>query len=519
MKYLRTYEDFRINENVFKDLMGKISGKLKTLRGKAFIKLIRTILPKSILSEIDKMVGTNESYILLELFDYSGDIDWEKMSEDEVDNFLKYISKNSNFISSVKNPDKILSTSGNSNIILETLKERGIDVPVQVINKNTPNIKNLFNKVDGLKIPTFVKGFLKVTACLVLLGMISFKVTSAVSSSDGDFISDTDTDTDSSFSDFSELEAAAEKIGINVEDIEDKIITKDKNFFEKIVEWIYNFFKGKSGPFEIENATNAMYKRWLEAESNGLEDFEPFIEETKNMVKAQVSVDKNIPDNVKKSLYDKIDKCKPVFLDEDYYNSVVNTPSYGVYWNYKDHDFIFINFNLGKLDDYRRTLIHELFHLVDFREDGKFGVSDKLIGEGFWDFLNIDIYDDDDEYNKNYKNIFGNVPDWKYDKDYLVGQEFSKEGENLPLHEIYTMLKVMKNDLVNIGLLNRIEDPVPPKLIGEILNGEHKDKLNKIKGQWIKILPIIRTDKYSIGKFSDFLSHVVDDLNKYDNMA
>ena len=83
------------------------------------------------------------------------------------------------------------------------------------------------------------------------------------------------------------------------------------------------------------------------------------------------------------------------------------------------------------------------FHLVDLRTDGKFGVSDELVGKGFWDFLKIDNYDKE-VYSKNHKTIYGKESDWKYDKDYLVGSGFEKEGKNLPFHEIYVMLKVMK---------------------------------------------------------------------------
>jgi len=532
MRHLKTYEHFQTNENVFGNLLSKIGDKIKTLRGKAFIKLMRTLLPKSILSEIDKIVGVKESYIILELFDYAHSIDWEKMSQEEIDDFLKYFSKSQNFVSSIENPDKIVSSTGNKEIV-DILKERGIDVTVQIVSKNKPDLKNILSKVDSLNVPPFVKGFLKVAACVVLFGMISFKLSSVVPSTgvDSDDVADLDSD-DSSNSENSELKIAAQEAGINIAALESEILTSDKNIFERMIEWICEFLGIESGENnkkvtdkDISRAQKNFYEKWYEAEKKGIEDFEPFVEETKNIVKAQISVDKNIPEGVKPSLYDKIDKCKPVVLLEDDYNKAFDSPSLGVYLGIEEHDFILIKFEYNgkqeKLDDIRRVLIHELFHLVDLRTDGKFGMSDELIGKGFWDFLKINNYDNEEVYYKNYETIYGKESDSKkYDKDYLVGSEFEKEGENLPFHEIYAMLKIMKNDLVTVGLIDSVEDPVSPELLDEILNGEHQDKLKKISdNQWKHILPIIRTDNHSINKFSDFLSHVVDDPNKFDNLT
>lgn len=529
MRHLKTYEDFQINENVFKNLFNKIGSKLKTLKGKAYIKLMRTVLPKSILSEIDKIVGVKESYIILELFDYAHSIDWGKTSEEEVDDFLKYFSKNQNFVASINNPDRIISSTGNKEIV-NILQERGIEVQVQLISKNKPNLKNLFNKVDSLKVPDFAKRFLKVAACVVLFGMISFKLSSVVPSTgvDSGDVADLDSD-DSINSEFLELKIAAEESGIDIATLESEILTSDKNLFQRIIEWILDFLGIESGSDkkvtdkDVSKSLEEFYKIFKDAETKGIEDFEPFVEETKNIVKAQISVDKNIPDSVKSSLYDKIDKCKPVVLLEDDYNKAFDSPSLGVYLGIEEHDFILIKFEHNgqqqKLDDIRRVLIHELFHLVDKRTNGKFGMSDELLGKGFWDFLKIDNYDNEEVYSKNHKTIFGKESDWKYDKDYLVGSGFEKEGENLPFHEIYAMLKVMKNDLVTVGLIDSVEDPVSPELLDEILNGKHQDKLKNIDDQWKHILPIIKTDDHSLNKFSDFLSHVVDDPNKFDNLT
>ena len=96
----------------------------------------------------------------------------------------------------------------------------------------------------------------------------------------------------------------------------------------------------------------------------------------------------------------------------------------------------------------------------------------------------------------------------------------SVDSTNDTYHELYVMLKLMKNDLVTVGLLDSVEDPVSTELLDEILNGEHKDKLDKVTdNHWKKILPIIRKDDNSITKFSKFLSQVVDEPNKFDNLA
>ena len=538
MRHLKTYEHFQTNENVFGNLLSKIGDKIKTLKGKAFIKLMRTILPKPILSEIDKIVGVKESYVILELFDYSNNINWEKMSQEEIDDFLKYFSKSQNFVSSIENPDRIISSTGNKEI-LNILKERGIDVPVQIVSKNTPDLKNILSKVDSLNVPTFVKGFLKVAACVVLFGMISFKLASGISSGETDSnVSDLDSEHDHnhslSDSDFSELVSASKEAGVDVDGLKSEILTDDKNFFENFIQWICEFLgiepgqeNTKKTEKDVKMARDAYFKVWYEAESKGISDFEPFIEETKNMVKDQISVDKNIPENVKSSLYDRIDKCKPTVLDNDDYDKLAKhiwkeeVPSTdGFYQNDGEHDFIFIKYSDEKLEDYKRTLIHELFHLIDLRTDGKFGVSDELVGKGFWDFLKPDLYDNDDEYIKNYKKIFGEDPKrMKYDKDYLMGKD-SVDSTNDTYHELYVMLKLMKNDLVTVGLLDSVEDPVSTELLDEILNGEHKDKLDKVTdNHWKKILPIIRKDDNSITKFSKFLSQVVDEPNKFDNLA
>ena len=538
MRHLKTYEHFQTNENVFGNLLSKIGDKIKTLKGKAFIKLMRTILPKPILSEIDKIVGVKESYVILELFDYSNNINWEKMSQEEIDDFLKYFSKSQNFVSSIENPDKIISSTGNKEIV-DILKERGIDVPVQIVSKNKPDLKNILSKVDSLNVPTFVKGFLKVAACVVLFGMISFKLASGISSGETDSnVSDLDSEHDHnhslSDSDFSELVSASKEAGVDVDGLKSEILTDDKNFFENFIQWICEFLgiepgeeNTKKTEKDVKMARDAYFKVWYEAESKGISDFEPFIEETKNMVKDQISVDKNIPENVKSSLYDRIDKCKPTVLDNDDYDKLAKhiwkeeVPSTdGFYQNDGEHDFIFIKYSDEKLEDYKRTLIHELFHLIDLRTDGKFGVSDELVGKGFWDFLKPDLYDNDDEYIKNYKKIFGEDPKrMKYDKDYLMGKD-SVDSTNDTYHELYVMLKLMKNDLVTVGLLDSVEDPVSTELLDEILNGEHKDKLDKVTdNHWKKILPIIRKDDNSITKFSKFLSQVVDEPNKFDNLA
>ena len=531
MRHLKTYEHFQTNENVFGNLLSKIGDKIKTLKGKAFIKLMRTILPKPILSEIDKVVGVKESHVILELFDYSDNINWEKMSQEEIDDFLKYFSKSQNFVSSIENPDRIISSTGNKEIV-DILKERGIDVPVQIVSKNTPDLKNILSKVDSLNVPTFVKGFLKVAACVVLFGMISFKLSSGIPSGETDSnVSDLDSEHDHnhslSDSDFSELVSASKEAGVDVDGLKSEILTDDKNFFENFIQWICEFLgiepgqeNTKKTEKDVKMARDAYFKVWYEAESKGISDFEPFIEETKNQVKTQISVDKNIPENVKSSLYDRIDKCKPTVLDNDDYDKLAKhiwkeeVPStYGFYQNDGEHDFIFIKYSDEKLEDYKRTLIHELSHLVDLRTDGKFGMSDELIGSGFWDFLKPDLYDNEDEYNKNYQKIFGDPKNMKYDKDYLMGKD-------LTYHEIYAMLKVMKNDLVTVGLLDSVEDPVSTELLDEILNGEHKDKLDKVSDDdWKKILPIIRKDDNSITKFSKFLSQVVDEPNKFNNLA
>ena len=538
MRHLKTYEHFQTNENVFGNLLSKIGDKIKTLKGKAFIKLMRTILPKPILSEIDKVVGVKESYVILELFDYSNNINWEKMSQEEIDDFLKYFSKSQNFVSSIENPDKIISSTGNKEIV-DILKERGIDVPVQIVSKNKPDLKNILSKVDSLNVPTFVKGFLKVAACVVLFGMISFKLASGIPSGETDSnVSDLDSEHDHnhslSDSDFSELVSASKEAGVDVDGLKSEILTDDKNFFENFIQWICEFLgiepgeeNTKKTEKDVKMARDAYFKVWYEAESKGISDFEPFIEETKNMVKDQISVDKNIPENVKSSLYDRIDKCKPTVLDNDDYDKLAKhiwkeeVPSTdGFYQNDGEHDFIFIKYSDEKLEDYKRTLIHELFHLIDLRTDGKFGVSDELVGKGFWDFLKPDLYDNDDEYIKNYKKIFGEDPkSMKYDKDYLMGKD-SVDSTNDTYHELYVMLKLMKNDLVTVGLLDSVEDPVSTELLDEILNGEHKDKLDKVTdNHWKKILPIIRKDDNSITKFSKFLSQVVDEPNKFDNLA
>ena len=538
MRHLKTYEHFQTNENVFGNLLSKIGDRIKTLKGKAFIKLMRTILPKPILSEIDKVVGVKESYVILELFDYSNNINWEKMSQEEIDDFLKYFSKSQNFVSSIENPDKIISSTGNKEIV-DILKERGIDVPVQIVSKNKPDLKNILSKVDSLNVPTFVKGFLKVAACVVLFGMISFKLASGISSGETDSnVSDLDSEHDHnhslSDSDFSELVSASKEAGVDVDGLKSEILTDDKNFFENFIQWICEFLgiepgqeNTKKTEKDVKMARDAYFKVWYEAESKGISDFEPFIEETKNMVKDQISVDKNIPENVKSSLYDRIDKCKPTVLDNDDYDKLAKhiwkeeVPSTdGFYQNDGEHDFIFIKYSDEKLEDYKRTLIHELFHLIDLRTDGKFGVSDELVGKGFWDFLKPDLYDNDDEYIKNYKKIFGEDPKrMKYDKDYLMGKD-SVDSTNDTYHELYVMLKLMKNDLVTVGLLDSVEDPVSTELLDEILNGEHKDKLDKVTdNHWKKILPIIRKDDNSITKFSKFLSQVVDEPNKFDNLA
>ena len=535
MRHLKTYEHFQTNENVFGNLLSKIGDKIKTLKGKAFIKLMRTILPKPILSEIDKVVGVKESHVILELFDYSDNINWEKMSQEEIDDFLKYFSKSQNFVSSIENPDRIISSTGNKEI-LNILKERGIDVPVQIVSKNTPDLKNILSKVDSLNVPTFVKGFLKVAACVVLFGMISFKLSSGIPSGETDSnFSDLDSEHDHnhsvSDSDFSELVSAAEEAGVDVNGLKSEILTDDKNFFENFIQWICEFLgiepgeeNTKKTEKDVKMSLDAYFKVFYESESKGISDFEPFIEETKNIVKAQISVDKNIPENVKSSLYDRIDKCKPTVLDTDDYDKLSkhvykgtmfqNKVTGGFYANDGEHDFIFIKYSDEKLEDYRRNLIHELFHLVDLRTDGKLGMSDELVGKGFWDFLKPDLYDNEDEYDKNYRKIFGQDPKTgKYDKEYLMGTD-------LTYHEIYVMLKVMKNDLVKVGLLDSLEDPVSTELLDEIFNGEHKDKLDKITDdQWKKILPIIRKDDNSITKFSKFLSQVVDEPNKFNNLA
>ena len=541
MRHLKTYEHFQTNENVFGNLLSKIGDKIKTLKGKAFIKLMRTILPKPILSEIDKVVGVKESYVILELFDYSNNINWEKMSQEEIDDFLKYFSKSQNFVSSIENPDRIISSTGNKEI-LNILKERGIDVPVQIVSKNTPDLKNILSKVDSLNVPTFVKGFLKVAACVVLFGMISFKLSSGIPSGETDSnFSDLDSEHDHnhsvSDSDFSELVSAAEEAGVDVNGLKSEILTDDKNFFENFIQWICEFLgiepgeeNTKKTEKDVKMSLDAYFKVFYESESKGISDFEPFIEETKNIVKAQISVDKNIPENVKSSLYDRIDKCKPTVLDTDDYDKLSkhvykgtmfqNKVTGGFYANDGEHDFIFIKYSDEKLEDYRRNLIHELFHLVDLRTDGKLGMSDELVGKGFWDFLKPDLYDNDDEYIKNYKKIFGEDPKrMKYDKDYLMGKD-SVDSTNDTYHELYVMLKLMKNDLVTVGLLDSVEDPVSTELLDEILNGEHKDKLDKVTdNHWKKILPIIRKDDNSITKFSKFLSQVVDEPNKFNNLA
>jgi len=68
--------------------------------------------------------------------------------------------------------------------------------------------------------------------------------------------------------------------------------------------------------------------------------------------------------------------------------------------------------------------------------------------------------------------------------------------------------------------LDSVEYPVSTELLDEILNGEHKDKLDKVTdNHWKKILPIIRKDDNSITKFSKFLSQAVDEPNKFNNLA
>jgi hypothetical protein len=538
MRHLKTYEHFQTNENVFGNLLSKIGDKIKTLRGKAFIKLMRTLLPKPILSEIDKIVGVKESYVILELFDYSNNINWEKMSQEEIDDFLKYFSKSQNFVSSIENPDKIISSTGNKEI-LNILKERGIDVPVQIVSKNTPDLKNILSKVDSLNVPTFVKGFLKVAACVVLFGMISFKLASGIPSGETDSnFSDLDSEHDHnhSVSDAHdhELLDAAEKAGVDFSPVDKQVVSSDKNFLEKIKIWICELLgiDDDSEEKSIDFHTAKYYKKLIELEksrNDEFSDFENLIDETKNIVKAQVSVDKNIPDDVKKHIYDKIDACNPTFLEAEKYEEFIGKGSSGIFidfregdkfkysisWAKEDKSFIFIKYSNTTLDNYKRTLIHELFHLVDHETDNEWGVSKELVSKGYWDFLKIQKYDDK-TYNDNFSKIFGKDPSTtKYDKNYIMGDE-----EEPTFHEAYAHLKTMKNDLVKVGLLDSVEDPVSPELLKEILNGDHKDKLGDISNvQWKLLLPFVGQDSESVNKFSKFLSQVVDEPNKFDNLA
>ena len=135
--------------------------------------------------------------------------------------------------------------------------------------------------------------------------------------------------------------------------------------------------------------------------------------------------------------------------------------------------------------------------------------------KGYWDFLKIQKYDDK-TYNDNFSKIFGKDPGTtKYSKYYIMGPE-----EEPTFREAYAHLKTMKYDLVRVGLLDSVEDPVSPELLKEILNGDHKDKLGEISDvQWKLLLPFIGQDSESVNKFSKFLSQVVDEPNKFNNLA
>lgn len=183
MKYLKPFEQHRIDESKILDLLKSgvslFIQKLKSLKGKAYLKMISTLIPKElkelIFSEVKKLKTQNESILLEELLDkelFLTDEEIDKMSEEEYDSYLKKLAE----ISS-RNP-LLFSTQlgGDFNPkdkeVLDFFKEKGFQIDTSIKYDFKPSIQTINQKIEKMNVSSISKRTLKILCLIFFIVML-----------------------------------------------------------------------------------------------------------------------------------------------------------------------------------------------------------------------------------------------------------------------------------------------------------------------------------------------------------